>query len=335
MHFPEITVIIPFFNAENTLDRAVQSIESQTFRNFECIIVNNNSTDGSRLRAVKWQDRDPRIKLMEESKQGVVFAFKKGAENACGKYIARMDADDWAHPRRLDLQYEYLELNPEVEVVSGLVYHKSISGRRDGLKNYADWTNNVRTYKEICVNRFVDSPIVNPTAMWRKETGENFGLYRNGDFPEDYEMWLRWLEQGVRIEKIPQIVLEWYDSDSRLTRTHPSYSDDAFYRIKTFYLSNWLEKNNPFHPNVAIWGASKISRKRAKMLENYGIIIDNFIDIKETRQIDSNLLFYKDIPFPGEMFILVYVRQWEAKRKIKQYMEYLGYREGENYLFVA
>ncbi|MFW6095692.1 MAG: glycosyltransferase family 2 protein [Bacteroidota bacterium] len=335
MHFPEITVIIPFFNAENTLNRAVQSIVSQTFKNFECILVDNNSIDESRSIAVKWQAKDSRIKLMEESRQGVVFAFGKAAENASGKYIARMDADDYAHLRRLELQYAHLEKNPEVEVISGLVNHKSKFRRRDGLKHYVDWTNNVISYKDICVNRFIDSPIINPTAMWRKETGKKFGLYRHGNFPEDYEMWLRWLYQGVRIEKIPHIVLDWHDSDSRLTRTHPSYSDEAFYRIKTQYLVLWLKQNNQFHPHVTVWGASKISRKRAEMLENDSITIDNFIDIKKTRQIDSSVLFYKDIPPPGKIFILVYVRQWDAKRKIKQYLESLGYSEGKNYLLVS
>ena len=96
---------------------------------------------------------------------------------------------------------------------------------------------------------------------------EQQGLYLSGDFPEDYEMWLRWLDRGVKIAKVAEVVLDWHDSEGRLTRTHPIYSDRAFYDIKSKYLAGWLEQNNPFHPLVAIWGASRISRRRAKILE--------------------------------------------------------------------
>ena len=160
-------------------------------------------------------------------------------------------------------------------------------------------------------------------------------MYKNGDFPEDYEMWLRWLEAGVKISKVPKYVLKWHDSKKRLTRNHSIYSDDAFYQIKTFYLYRWLEKNNPFHPHVTIWGASKISRKRAQLLKKYGIIIDAYIDTKNTRQIGKPLYYYKDIGKAGKYFILVYVRQWHAKEQIKNFLQTRKYKEGEHFLFVS
>ncbi len=108
---------------------------------------------------------------------------------------------------------------------------------------------------------------------------EQFGLYLSGDFPEDYEMWLRWLDQGVKIAKVPEVVLDWHDSQGRLTRTHPIYSDRAFYEIKSRYLAKWLSAHNPYHPKVWVWGASRISRRRAKILEQHGVSIDVYIDI--------------------------------------------------------
>ena len=317
------------------MERAIKSIINQTYQDFECILIDNNSTDNSYAIATTLAKEDNRITITEESRQGVVFASNTGFQLAKGEFIARMDADDDAHPERLRLQAEFLEQYTEFGAVGGLVEYKSDFQSFTGFNKYVNWVNSVITYEQIKINRFIDSPIVNPSAMWRRETGKKHGMYKSGDFPEDYEMWLRWLEEGVKISKVPSYVLKWHDSKNRLTRNHSIYSDNAFYRIKTFYLSKWLEKNNPFYPNAVIWGASKTSRKRAALLESYGIKIDAYIDTKRTRQIGKPLIYYKNIEEPGKYFILVYVRQWHAKEQIKNFLHTKKYKEGEHFLFVS
>jgi len=176
---------------------------------------------------------------------------------------------------------------------------------------------------------------VNPTAMWRRETMEFHGLYLSGDFPEDYEMWLRWLDHGVRIAKVPEVVLDWHDSKGRLTRTHPIYSDRAFYEIKSKYLALWLKANNPYHPGVWIWGASRISRRRARILEQHGVRIDTYIDTKKSRQLDRELIYYEDLPGAGKGFILTYIRQMDNRERIQAFLGERGYVEGRDYLLVS
>lgn len=332
---PKVSVVIPIYNASKTLDSAIKSIASQTFINFECILVDNNSTDKSIEIARKWAQKDKRFRITGEPRQGVAFASNKGFIEAAGEYLARMDADDYAFPGRLKLQSEFLDYNNEYGAVSGLVEYIPYSRNVKGFRKYVDWVNSVRSFTEIKNQRFIDSPVINPTAMWRKEIGENLGHYKNGDFPEDYEMWLRWLENGVKISKIPEYLLKWVDSENRLTRSHPIYRDEAFYKIKTHYLVNWLASNNPHHPDVWIWGASKISRNRARLLEEYGIQIKGFIDTKITRQINENLIHYTNIPTREDIFLLIYVRQWDAKEKIKKFLEDKGFKEGIEYLFIS
>jgi hypothetical protein len=148
-------------------------------------------------------------------------------------------------------------------------------------------------------------------------------------------MILRWLDAGVRIVKIPQIVLHWHDSDTRLTRTHPAYSDKSFYEIKSRYLASWLQKHNPFHPDVSVWGASRISRRRARLLEPYGIRFANYIDTKKSRQLEKNIIYYEDLPPAGELFILSYIRQMDNRDRIREYLNSKGYLEGKNFLMVS
>jgi glycosyltransferase involved in cell wall biosynthesis len=332
---PLISVILPFYNAEHTLNRAIESIAHQSLEKFECFLINNNSTDTSCDIALKWTKNDLRFNLVHEKQQGVMFASNKGSECSTGKYIARMDADDFSLPDRLKLQSEFLEKFSEYGAVSGLVEYIPHHEKTEGFQRYVNWVNSVRSYNEILNNMFVESPVVNPTTMWRREVAEEFGMYKSGDFPEDYELWLRWLNQGVKMKKLDTPVLQWFDSDERLTRTHPIYSNEAFYSIKTRYLSKWLKSNNPHHPKIAIWGASRISRTYSRLLLNYGIEISYYIDIKKTRQLDRDVVYYEDIPKPGKDFILVYMKNSNAKRKIQDFLASRGYTEGKHYLFIS
>jgi len=326
---------LPFYNAEKTLSKALQSISEQEFNDFECLMVDNNSTDGSREIAAGFERDDPRFRLIEERKQGVMFASNRGCASARGSYIARMDADDVSRPGRLRVQSEFLDGHADFGAVAGLVNHVGDPKTTAGFQRFVDWSNSIITYREIFNRRFIEAPIVNPSAMWRRETMEQYGLYLSGEFPEDYEMWLRWLDQGVKIEKVPEVVLDWYDSEERLTRTHPIYSEQAFYEIKSRYLAKWLSANNPFHPLVTIWGASRISRRRARMLEQYGIGIQTYIDTRKGRQIEKELTYYNDLPEVGSMFILTYIRQMDNREKIQAFVEERGYVEGKNYLLVS
>jgi glycosyltransferase involved in cell wall biosynthesis len=332
---PKVTVVLPFFNAQETLFRAAQSISEQDFLDWECILVDNNSTDEGRVVAQDLVSKDPRFKLLEEKRQGVMYASNRGCEAARGGYIARMDADDVALPHRLRLQTEFLDSHPDYGAVAGLVNHVGDPETTRGFKRFVEWSNSVVSYDEIYNRRFIEAPIVNPTAMWRKETMELFGLYYSGGFPEDYEMWLRWLDRGVKIAKVPEIVLDWHDSEGRLTRTDPIYSDRAFYEIKSQYLAKWLTEHNPHHPAVWVWGASRISRRRAKILEREGVRIDIFIDTKKSRQLDREVIFYEDLPPAGEGFILTYIRQMNNREKIQAFLEERGYVEGKDYLLVS
>lgn len=264
-----------------------------------------------------------------------MFASNRACDAARGDYIARMDADDVALPGRLRLQCAFLDQHPDFGAVAGLVNHVGDPETTGGFRRFVEWSNSVITYEEIYMRRFIEAPIVNPTAMWRRATMKQFGLYLSGDFPEDYEMWLRWLDQGVRIAKVPEAVLDWHDSPGRLTRTHPIYSDRAFFEIKSQYLAKWLKEHNPHHPDVWVWGASRISRRRARILESLGIRISTYIDTKKSRQLEKEVIYYEDLPSAGEGFILTYIRQMDNREKIQVFLEGRGYVEGKDYLLVS
>ena len=273
MNSPAISVILPFFNAEKTLNKALSSISGQTLSNFECLLIDNISEDQSREIARRWTLYDSRFLLLTEKRQGVAFASNTGSKHSRAQYIARMDADDVAYPERLKKQAYFLDRYQEYGAVAGLAKYINHTGEKNGFRKYVEWNNSVVTHEELLKNRFIDSPVINPTAMWRKNAEQKAGGCIHGDFPEDYEMWLRWLDKGMKIDKVNEYVLLWNDLSDRLTRNDPRYSSDAFYETKSKYLANELNRINPHHSEIMVWGASRIMRRRSEKLIKHGIKI--------------------------------------------------------------
>lgn len=331
--YPKVSVVLPFYNAEATLERAVESIQSQTFQNFELILVNNNSTDQSVQIAQKLSTSDARIQLLHERQQGVTFAANTGNNAASGEYIARMDADDFSLPERLEKQTRFLDRSPQTGVVSCLVKHIDPTMKSGGIKKYVEWVNSLDTPQAIKQNRFIEMPLINPSVMFRRQLLKKHGGYVHGNFPEDYEMWLRWLGNGVVIDKIPQVLFHWHDSDSRLTRTDPRYSTDAFYRTKAEHLSKWLLNNN--HPYLWVWGAGRKSRMRVSHLMDKGVFIEGYIDLKTRELEDSCCIHYNDFNWNAPAFILSYVGNHGAREKIRAFLHSKGKIEGKDFLLVA
>ena len=130
-------------------------------------------------------------------------ALNQGLEESTSELIARMDSDDEMHPARLLEQVSFLDNRDDIGLVATMVKHVP-SGDHDtrGHQNYVNWTNTIISSRDISTNRFIESPFAHPSVMFRKELISRYGGYQNGDFPEDYELWLRLLRNNVKMEKI-------------------------------------------------------------------------------------------------------------------------------------
>ncbi len=325
-----ISVILPFRNAEKTLLAAAESILNQTYTELELIMVDNASTDNSPNVALQLSQQDKRVRLFHEPQQGVVFAHNKGLREAKFDFVARMDADDFALPTKLEKQLAYLQNHPDIGLVSTQVGGNEMEG---GFREYIKWQNQQCSPNEINLARFTESPIANPTILFRKSICNEYGSYHQSDFPEDYELFLRWLSKGIHMAKLPEVLLHWNDSPTRLTRNDARYSEEAFYNVKTEYLIPWLKENNPYFPKVAIWGSGEKSRKRAALLRNKGIEIEFYIDIDCKNRTDC--IHYSKIQQSGQYFIISYVSNWGAREKIREFLHSKLFTEGKNYILAS
>lgn len=328
-----VSVILPFRNAENTLERAIKSVLIQRVE-WELILVDNASTDSSRQLALRFV-ADRRVNLVEEPMVGVVHAMNAGLKQAQGKWVARMDADDEWHLDKLAKQLTYLQANQDCDVLGTQADFASPLEKADGLEHYVNWSNTVLTFDDIQRSIFIESPFINPSIVFRKSLIVEHGVYAEGDFPEDYEMFLRWHSRGVRMEKLPEKLMTWHDGAERLTRSHSAYTKVAFNTVKCEYLAEWLSQHNSFHPHIWVWGASRRMRRNAEELEKYGIHIEGFIDTQEEKTTSKPCIHFESIPSAGEMFIVSFVAIREAKKEIRHFLDGKGYTELQHFVLAG
>lgn len=340
---PLISVVLPVFNAAGTIGRAVDSIRVQTHTEWELVIVEDGSTDDTPQRVEELARGESRIRAWSLPRRGLVAALNAGLAAARGRYVARMDADDEAHAERLAAQVEFLEAQPGIGLAGSLVDFGGDAVAHAGYALHVAWINSLVTPEQIARNRFVESPFAHPSVMFRRELVSQHGGYAAGDFPEDYELWLRWLDAGVRMAKVPRVLLRWNDPPGRLSRTDARYAPDAFFRTKAKWLAREVARimaaGGP-RP-IWVWGAGRPTRKRAAYLQEHGIAPAGYIDVdprKATAAIGGTgrpVIVPADLPPPGRIFVLGYVSSRGARELIRGELGARGYVEGRDFLMCA
>jgi glycosyltransferase involved in cell wall biosynthesis len=339
---PLVSIIMPFHNAEEYLGECLESIIAQTYKRWELIAVDDHSTDNS-INIVRFFSlSDKRIKIFSNPVQGIVDALNHGLENSQGLLIARIDADDIMTKQRLSRQVGHLRENPHIGMVASLVDHfpPASNKKRKGYSLYVDWTNRLLTHEDHFFNRFVDSPVAHPSVMFRRELTDLHGCYKHGSFPEDYELWLRWMEEGVKIEKVTEVLLRWRDHASRLSRTSSNYSSSALQQTKAKYLKRYLDHLTKLDGRKLLcWGAGRVARKFYSLLKEYKVTISAFIEVDEKkigRQVEGiPIISHSDIPKKVQCFVLILTGARNARSQITQFLEQRGYRLGDDFIPLA
>lgn len=339
---PDVSIILPVRNAERYLSQCLDSVDRQTLKSWELVAVNDGSIDQSLEILHHYAKCDSRVLLLNNPGKGLASALNYGIQHANAKMIARMDADDLMHPQRLEIQFTYLEQKPEVDLVSSRVAHfpKAHKKIRKGYEVYVDWTNTIITAEEHLMNRFVDSPFAHPSVTFRKSIVEKFGGYREGNFPEDFELWLRWMGAGVMMEKIPRVLLEWRDHPQRASRTDSRYHQLAFQKIKAEYVNLWLKNEADLNGRrIYGWGAGRVARKFAGHLTREGIKLSGLIDL-DLQKIGKRMnglpvLSIKSLPPAKECFILILLGARGKREEISEYLTMKGFIPGRDFLPLA
>lgn len=213
-YIPKVSVLMPVYNGEKYLKDAIESVLSQTFTDFEFIIIDDGSTDNSA--AIIKQLNDHRIRLYYQVNEGLAATLNRAVGLAKGKYLARQDADDVSLPRRFEKQVEFLEARPDYGMVGtwAEIWEKT----RKTERSHKHPSDNLTLMFDL----LFDNYFVHSSVMIRKAIFDKIGLYatEKARQPEDYELWSRVLRhEGFKVGNIPEVLVIYREVPSSICRT--------------------------------------------------------------------------------------------------------------------
>ncbi len=220
---PKVTVLMPVYNAEKYIKEAVDSILGQSFADFEFLIINDGSTDGS-VKIIK-KFLDTRIRLIANEKNlGVITTLNKGFDLAQGEYIARMDADDISLPQRLELQVDFMDKHPEIGACGSWV-------KKFGKLNFK--AKYFTKPEEIKAAFLFNVSLAHPSVMIRKKILDDNKLRFDHDYlhAEDYDFWVRMMN-FTKLANLPFILLNYRLHLNSISQIHKEIQHKNATRVK-------------------------------------------------------------------------------------------------------
>jgi glycosyltransferase involved in cell wall biosynthesis len=263
---PRVSILMPARDAAATLPACLRSIARQTEADFECVVVDDGSTDATAQIVSDAARRDRRFVLLQQPRLGITRALQRGLAQCAAAFVARMDADDWMHRDRLRAQLHALELDPTLTGVGCHARAFPDTAVGNGTRNYMTWLRSIQSERDVMRERFVESPLLHPTWMLRADSLRAIG-YRDEPWAEDYALLLRLLQSGARIAVVNQRLHAWRRSASCATAWDPRYSEDNRARLKAQMLCEGPLKDRA---RYLLWGHGDTGKRLRRALSEKG-----------------------------------------------------------------
>lgn len=332
---PRVSVVLPARDAAPTIDAAIASMLGQTFTDLEVLAIDDGSTDDTRPRLERWAREDERVRVLSTGGVGLVGALNLGLAEARGPLVARMDADDESLPTRLERSVARLDADPSLAGVgTGVEIVRHDRPASPSLVDYGRWLSSLTTPERLFADRLVESPLCHPSVLLRRDALVGVGGWRDGDFPEDWELWLRLLESGQRLVCVGEVLHRWTDHERRLTRTDARYERKKHTLLKARVLHERFE-GRP----LAIWGAGDRGIALCRALQALGARVERFVDLNPRklgqRIHGARVVFPDDLGEPGQEHVIASVGARGARAEIRAWLDSRGFVEGVHFTCAA
>lgn len=252
---PHITVLLPAYNAAPYIEESVNSVLSQTYTDFELLIINDGSTDNTRELLEKYTD--DRIRLIHQDNMGLVKTLNKGLELARGKYIARFDADDICYPDRLEKEYQFISANPDYILVGSEADYIDDGGKyifTFKFENYDD--------EQIRNEGFASCPVIHSSVLFLKDAVIKAGGYSEKAITfEDHILWRNLSEYG-KIHNLKEPLIKVRFNASSVT-IDEKWRGKEFIELKKRSIQNGYVNNEDYEKLISILKSQDFSEYKA------------------------------------------------------------------------
>ncbi len=332
---PRLSILLPAYNAGSTLAACLRSITRQTETRWECLVVDDGSSDATASIARSFARRDPRFRLLGGEHRGLVEALNRGLAACRGDFVARMDADDLMHRRRLSRQLGVLDDDPGLVAVGCRVRLFPRRGLGDGMRRYERWLDAIRTERDVRREAFVECPVAHPALTIRRDALTAFG-YRDRGWPEDYDLVLRLLAAGRRIGVVPERLVSWRSEPGSLSRSSAAYRIERFTACKAAFLASAFLAGDP---RYILWGYGSTGRALRRALAEHGRRPAFIVELHPGRL--GNRIHGAEVVAPERLAelprlpLVASVARERARRQIRDRLAALGFLEERDFVCAA
>ena len=257
---PTVSVLLPAFDGERYIGAAIESVLAQTYRDFELIVIDDGSRDGT-LEAVR-RFADSRIRIVTQLNRGLAGTLNRGIALAAGRYVARQDQDDLSFPGRLARQVAHLDSDPTCALVGtwAEIWRGDTLTGRQHRHPVDDAT--------LKFELLLDNPFVHSSVMIRREALDRVGGYSTDAArqpPEDYELWSR-IARGFGVANIPEVLHVYREVEGSLSREGPTPFMERLVTLsaENIALAAQLPPDDPHATNIAALTHRAVHRLRGR-----------------------------------------------------------------------
>ncbi|UKM63611.1 glycosyltransferase [Flavobacteriaceae bacterium GSB9] len=333
MQKPLVSILVPFKNTDKFLEACIQSVTDQTYDHWELLMVDDHSTDNSYQTVNAFAENDARIKLFENTGNGIIDALQLAFSKSEGDFITRMDSDDIMMPNKIETLSKNLLQYGKNHVAVGLVKYFAEGGVKPGYKSYEDWLNRLTksgsNYDEI----YKECVIPSPCWMVYREDLLACDAFNPHIYPEDYDLTFRFYKNGFKCIPCNEILHQWRDYSTRTSRTHVHYAQNHFTSLK---INHFLDIDYNPQKVLVVWGAGAKGKIVAKTLVDSNIDFEWICD--NPKKIGKDIYGKTMQPFETLSGIknsqsIITVANKQAQKEIRAYLNALQLNPVEDYVF--
>ncbi len=239
---PLVSFVMPVYNAEPFLQESLKSISAQTFKDWELIVIDDGSTDKSGNILENHAADDNRIRLVRHENKGLVRTLNEGISMACGKWIARMDADDICLPDRLEKQLGWA-IEQNAQVCGGGIERLGVAGKHSWI------------FPTSCEGIYAwllfRPAFAHPTVIMYRETALKFPYSEEFSCAQDYELWTRMALNQVKMTNYPGTVLQYRIHEQQISHARKQQQTDMRMEItRRYWQKSGFSRDLLFTPSV-------------------------------------------------------------------------------------
>lgn len=312
-------------NEEAYLEACLRSIISQTFQNWELIVIDDHSEDDTPKILEHFSRSDTRIKWSKNEGTGIISALSQAQNQSKGEILTRMDGDDLMPPDKLEILYGTLMNSPDHTMVTGKVCYVSECTVSEGYRSYEEWLNQRVNNNDFNEWIYRECVVASPNWMCFRRDLEQIGSFVGLTYPEDYDLVLKWHAQGFHFKGINELTHLWREHPERTSRNSSVYDQTSFYQLKIPYLVRAFQEKG-----FIVFGKGQKAKLAAQLLSELNKIplkIDNpeDFDIKGKLQFESQ----KD-----HVLLLAIFPQLEERIDLEIFLQENGFTIGENCFYI-